>query len=93
MVKNPPANAGDVNDVDSVPGLGRSPGGGDGSPLQFSCLENPTDRGAWRASVLGSQRVSHDCSALALHRGTLALAPTFLSVTHTDTTGGAQTGA
>ena len=42
-VKNPPANAGDVG---SVPGLGRSPGGGHGNPLQYSCLENPMDRGA-----------------------------------------------
>ena len=93
MVKNLPASSGDINDVDSVPGFGRSPGGGDGSPFQYSCLENPTDRGAWRATVLGSQRVSHDCSALALHSGTLALTPTFLSVTHTNTTQGAQTGA
>ena len=40
MVKNPPANAGDTGDVDSIPGLGRSPGGGNGNPLQYSCLEN-----------------------------------------------------
>ena len=47
-VNNPFANAGDVTDVDSFPGLGRSPGGGHGNPLQYSCLENPMDRGAWR---------------------------------------------
>ena len=41
-VKNPPANAGDVRDADSIPGLGRTPGGGHGNPLQCSCLENPT---------------------------------------------------
>ena len=46
----------------SVPGSGRSPGGGHGSPLQYSCLENPTDRGAWWATVLGSQRVRHGWS-------------------------------
>ena len=51
VVKNPPANAGDVRDTGSFPGLGRSPGGGHGSPLQYSCLENPMDRGAWQATV------------------------------------------
>ena len=51
MVKNPPANAGDIRDVSSDPGLGRSPGGGKGNPLQYSCLENPVDRGAYRAVV------------------------------------------
>ena len=50
-VKNSPANAGDVRDTGSIPGLGRSPGGGHGSPLQYSCLENPMDRGAWWATV------------------------------------------
>ena len=48
-VKNPPANAGDVGDAVSLPGLGRSSGGGHGDPLQFSCLENPMSRGAWWA--------------------------------------------
>ena len=51
MMKNPPANAGDVRDVGSVPGSGRSPGGGHGNPLQYSYLENPMDRGAWQAAV------------------------------------------
>ena len=46
VVKNPPANAGDARDVGSIPGLGKSPGEGNGNPLQHSCLENPTDRGA-----------------------------------------------
>ena len=50
-VKNPPANAGDVRDVGSIPGLGRSPGERNGNTLQYSCLENPMDRGAWRAMV------------------------------------------
>ena len=53
VVKNPPARAGDVRDVDSVPGSGRSPGGGDDNLLQSSCLENPVDRGAWWATVHG----------------------------------------
>ena len=47
-VKNPSANAGDLRDLGSIPGLGRSPGGGHGNPLQHSCLENPMDRGAWQ---------------------------------------------
>ena len=51
VVKDPPANAGDVRDTDSVLGSGRSPGGGHGNPLQYSCLETPMDRGAWRATV------------------------------------------
>ena len=51
VVRNPPANAGDIRDVGSIPGLGRSPGGGHGNSLQYSCLENPTDKGAWRATV------------------------------------------
>ena len=50
MVKNLPANAGDIKDVGSIPGVGRSPGGRYGNPLQYSCLENPTDRGAWWAT-------------------------------------------
>ena len=51
VVKNLPANAGDLRDVSSIPVSGRSPGGGHGNPLQYSCLENPMDRGAWWASV------------------------------------------
>ena len=51
MVKNPPANAGDVRDTGSFSGLGRSPGGGHGHPLHYYCLENPMDRGAWQVTV------------------------------------------
>ena len=51
VVKNPPTNAGDLRDMRSIPGLGGSPGGGHGNPLQYSCLENPMDRGAWWATV------------------------------------------
>ena len=52
-VKNPPADAGDTRDVGSIPGSGRSPRDGNGNPLQCSCLENPTDRGAWWTTVHG----------------------------------------
>ena len=56
VVKNLPAteaDAGDAADIGLIPGLGRSPGEGNGNPLQYSCLEKPTDRGAWRATVRG----------------------------------------
>ena len=53
MVKNWPASAGDTRDLGSIPGSGRYPGEGNGNPLQFSCLENPMDRVAWRATVHG----------------------------------------
>ena len=56
VVKNPPANAGDVRDACSIPGLGRSPGGGLGNPVQYSYLKNPMDRGAWQAVVLGVEK-------------------------------------
>ena len=56
VVKNPPAHARDVRDTVSVPGLGRSPGVGNGNPLQHSCLENSTDRGAWQAIVHGAAK-------------------------------------
>ena len=55
MVKNLPADEGDVKDMGSIPGSGRSPGEGNDNPLQYSCLENLLDRGAWRATV---QRVA-----------------------------------
>ena len=51
MVKNPPASAGDARDLGSITGSGRFPGGGNGNPLQYSCLGNPMDRGAWRAAL------------------------------------------
>ena len=54
MVKNPPANAGDIGDVGSIPGLGRSPGGGNGNALQYSCLESSMDSGARLAIVHGA---------------------------------------
>ena len=57
VVKNPPANVGDVRDAGWIPGLGRSPGVGHGNALHYSYLENPMDRGAWQAAV---QRVQQD---------------------------------
>ena len=56
MVKNPPANAGDAS---LNPGLGRQPGGGNGHPLQYSCLENAMDRGTWWATVHGVAKESY----------------------------------
>ena len=60
MVKNLPATAEDTRDVGSIPGMGRSPGGGNGNPLHSSCLGNSMDRGAWKATVHGVARVEHD---------------------------------
>ena len=53
VVKNSPANGADIRDAGSIPGLRGSSGGGHGNPLQYSCLENPKDRGAWQATVHG----------------------------------------
>ena len=58
--KNPPASAGDIRDMGSVPGLGRSPGERNGNALQYSCLGTSMDRGAWQAAAMGLQRVGHD---------------------------------
>ena len=57
VVKNPSASAGDIRDVSSIPVSGRSPGGGHGNPLQYSCLRNPMDKGAWRATALGAATI------------------------------------
>ena len=59
-----PANVGDIRDTGSIPGSGRSPGEGNGSPLQYSCLENPIDRGAWWATVL---RVTKSQTQQSMH--------------------------
>ena len=60
VVKNLPANAGDIRDAGSIAGSGRSPGGGQGNPLQYSCLENPMDRGAWWLQPTRSYRAGHN---------------------------------
>ena len=62
VVKNLLASAGDIRDMGLIPGSGRSPGGEDGSPLQYSCLKNPMDRGAWWATVHG---VAKGCTRLS----------------------------
>ena len=59
MVKNPPANAGDVRDVGSIPRSGRSPGGEYSNPLQYSCLKNLVDRGAWWVTAQGGSKESN----------------------------------
>ena len=56
VVKNLPVNEGDARDTGSIPGLGRSPGKGNGNPVQYSCLENSMDRGAWQATVHGAAK-------------------------------------
>ena len=58
VVKNPPANAGDAGDAGSIPGLEKSPEEGNGNPLQYYCLGNPRDRGAWWATVYGVAKES-----------------------------------
>ena len=63
MVKNPPANAGDLG---SIPGSGRSPGGGNGSSLQYSCLGDPMNRGAWQATVHGVAKIQTQLSIYIL---------------------------
>ena len=60
VVKKLSANAGDLRDMGSIPGSRRSPGGEHGNPLQYSCLKNSMDRGAWQATTMGLQRVGHD---------------------------------
>ena len=67
MVKNQPANAGDLRDVSLIPGSERSPGGGHGNPLQYSCLENPMDRGAWWATVHGVTTSQTRVKQLSMH--------------------------
>ena len=65
MVKNPPARVGDARDPGLTPGRGRPPGEGNGSPLQYSCLEDPMDRGAWWATVHGVTKSQIQLSAYA----------------------------
>ena len=70
MVKNPPANAGDMRDASSFPGLGRFPRGGHGNPVQYSYLENSMDRGTWWATVHGLQKVGHNWVTECTHTHT-----------------------
>ena len=68
MGKNRPAKAEDIRDLGSIPGSGRSPGGGYGNPLQYSCLEKPTDRGTWWATVLGVVKSQTQLKQLSTQR-------------------------
>ena len=70
MVKNPPVSAADIRDSSSIPGSGRSSGGRNGNPLQYSCLENPVDRDAWRATVYGVTKSWAQLKRLSMHAGT-----------------------
>ena len=70
MVKNPPANAGGIRDMGSIPGSGRSPGGGHDNPLQYSCLENPMDRGVWSATLHGVAKSWTRLKILNMHTHT-----------------------
>ena len=65
MLKNRLVNAGDTGDMGSISVLGRSPGGKHSNPFQYSCLENPVDRGAWQSTVHGIARVGHDLGTKA----------------------------
>ena len=72
QVKNPPANSGDSRHASSIPGAGRPPGGGHDNPLQYSCLENPTDRGDWRATVHGVTQSWTGLTNKSSHGGSVA---------------------
>ena len=79
MVKNLPASAGDIRDLGSILGLGRSPGGRDGNPLQYSCLKNPMDRGAWWATVHIVEKSQRQLKQLSMHVNLILLRP-FLGI-------------
>ena len=68
VVKNPPANAGEIRDAGLIPGSGRSPGEGNGYPLQYSCLENPKDREAWQATVHRVTKSQTQLKRLSMHK-------------------------
>ena len=71
VVKNPPVNSGDIRDAGLIPGSGRSPGGRHDNPLQYSCLENPMDRGAWQATVHRVTKSQTQLKRLSSHTHTL----------------------
>ena len=75
MVKNPPANARDVIDPGSIAVSGRSPGGGHGNPLQYSCMDNPMDRGAWQAVVHSVGKSQTGLTRLSMHIRTIHWGP------------------
>ena len=68
VVKNLPANAGDVRDTGTIPGSGRYSGGGHGNPLQYSCLENPVDRGVWQVTVCRVEKNGTQLKQPSIHQ-------------------------
>ena len=68
VVKSLPVDAGDIREAGLIPGSGRSPGGGHGNPLQDSCLENPVERGAWQATILGVSKSQTRLKWLSTHK-------------------------
>ena len=78
VVKNPTVNAGDIRDSGSLPEWGRFPGGGHGNPLQYSCLENPMDRGAWWATVHKTAKSWTRLKQLSMHASTMDSSGTLL---------------
>ena len=87
MIKNLPASAGDIRDTGLIPGLGRSPGGGHGNPLQYSCLENPMDRGACWAMVHRVVKSQAQLKQLSMHgpmMNTWVVPPFTIIKTHTS---------
>ena len=82
IITNPPASIGAAGDAGLIPGLGRPPGGGHGNPLQYSCLENPVDRGPWQATIRGvtkSRTEQKRLSALCTHTQVFHVCTRFLS--------------
>ena len=73
VLKNLPATAGDVRDTGSIPGWGRSPGGGHGNPVQYSFLETPTNRGAWQATVHSVAKSQTELKQMSMHIHTLCV--------------------
>ena len=73
VVKNPPSKPGDVRDAGLIPGLGRSPGGGPGNPLQYSCLENSVDRGAWWTTVHSLTQSQTQLKKLSMHTNVIKI--------------------
>ena len=90
MVENPPADAGDTRDTGSIPGSGRSPRGGHGNPLQYCCLKNLMDRGAWQVTVHRVAQNQTQLKGLSMHATELGRQP-LLAIRrgHLDTRGGA----
>ena len=87
VVKNLPANAGDIRDMGSIPASGRSPGGGHGNPLQYSCLENPMDRGGWWAIVHRFGENQTRLEQLSMHAYTNNRVPRYMKQTLTELKG------